>query len=113
MDFVLAAATSMLAMTAIVAVRYVAVSGGFAWLTARRLPGLYSEQGRQIRAEIGWSLISALIYGLPAGLVAFCLKEHACTEIYTDRTPDKSGGKLVNVEFDKFDRVKDPAKEGN
>jgi lathosterol oxidase len=84
MDFVLAAATSMLAMTAIVAARYVAVSGGFAWLTARRLPGLYSEQGRQIRAEIGWSLISALIYGLPAGLVAWGWQEHGWTRIYTD-----------------------------
>lgn len=29
------------------------------------------------------------------------------------RKTEKAGGKLVNVEFDKFDRVKDPAKESN
>lgn len=29
------------------------------------------------------------------------------------RKTERAGGKLVNVEFDKFDRVKDPAKESN
>lgn len=29
------------------------------------------------------------------------------------RKTERAGGKLVNVEFDKFDRVKDPAKEAN
>jgi branched-chain amino acid transport system substrate-binding protein len=32
--------------------------------------------------------------------------------VYIRRT-EKAGGKLVNAEFDKFDRVKDPAKEGS
>ena len=84
MDLVLAAAISILAMTAIVAVRYLAVSGSFAWLTSRRLPGLYAGQGRQIRREIGWSLASAAIYGLPAGLLAWGWQERGWTRIYTD-----------------------------
>ena len=84
MELVLAAATSMVAMTAIVAVRYFAVSGGFAWLTTLRLPGLYNGQGRQIRREIGWSLSSAAIYGLPAGLLAWGWQERGWTRLYTD-----------------------------
>lgn len=84
MELVWAAVISMIAMTAIVAIRYLAVSGGFAWLTTRRLPGLYDGQQRQIRQEIGWSLASAAIYGIPAGLVAWGWQEHGWTQIYTD-----------------------------
>ena len=47
---------SALAMTAIVAVRYLAASGLFAWLTRRRHPGLYAGLDAQVRREIGWSL---------------------------------------------------------
>ena len=83
MDFALAALSSMLAMTLIVAGRYLAVSGGFAWLTGRRLPGLYAGQQGQIRTEIAWSLAAAAIYGLPAGLVAWGWQEHGWTRIYT------------------------------
>jgi sterol desaturase/sphingolipid hydroxylase (fatty acid hydroxylase superfamily) len=75
---------SMLAMTAIVGIRYLAVSGGFAWLTRRRHPGLYSEQGAQIRREIGWSIASAAIYGIPAGLLAWGWQERGWTRIYSD-----------------------------
>jgi len=62
----------VLGMVVIVALRYIAVSGGFAWLTARR--GVVAgptdpvKRQRQIRSEIRWSLISAIIYGVPAGL---------------------------------------------
>ena len=75
---------AMLAMTLIVGLRYLAVSGGFAWLTRRRHPGLYARQGAQIRKEIGWSLASAAIYGIPAGLIAWGWQEHGWTRIYTD-----------------------------
>ena len=80
----LAVLVSMIAMTAIVGARYLAVSGGFAWLTRRRFPGLYGGQGRQIRREIGWSLASAGIYGAPAGLLAWGWQEHGWTRIYAD-----------------------------
>ena len=75
---------SALAMSAIVGVRYLAASGGFAWMTKRRLPGLYAGQDSQIRREIGWSLVSTLIYGVPAGIVAWGWQEHGWTQIYTD-----------------------------
>ena len=84
MDLFVAIALSMAAMTLIVGGRYVAVSGGFAWLTRRRLPGLYEGQGRQIRREIFWSLASAGIYGAPAGLLAWGWQEHGWTRVYTD-----------------------------
>jgi len=74
---------SLLAMTAIVGLRYLAVSGGFAWLTRRRQPDLYAGLSPQIRREIGWSLASAAIYGFPAGLVAWGWQEHGWTRIYT------------------------------
>ncbi|PSJ37008.1 sterol desaturase family protein [Allosphingosinicella deserti] len=75
---------AMLAMTAIVAIRYAAVSGAFAWVTERRVPGLYAGRARQIRKEIGWSLASAAIYGLPAGLLAWGWQERGWTRIYSD-----------------------------
>ncbi|WP_129794466.1 sterol desaturase family protein [Sphingosinicella sp. CPCC 101087] len=81
---VLAVLLSTFAMVAIIAGRYLAVSGGFAWLTQRRLPGLYAGQEKQIRKEIGWSLASGAIYGIPAGLVAWGWQEHGWTRIYLD-----------------------------
>lgn len=73
-----------LAMTAIVAVRYLAASGGFALVTRLRQPGLYAGQGRQIAREIGWSLASAAIYGVPAGIVAWGWQARGWTRIYSD-----------------------------
>ncbi|MBL7396114.1 fatty acid hydroxylase family protein, partial [Escherichia coli] len=55
----LAILLSALAMTAIVGVRYLLASGGFALATRLRHPGLYRGLDRQIRREIGWSLASA------------------------------------------------------
>ena len=82
MDAYLAMFVSMLAMTAIVGLRYAAVSGGFAWLTRRRFPGLYRGLGPQMRREIGWSLASAAIYGAPAGLLAWGWQAHGWTRVY-------------------------------
>lgn len=81
-----AAALSALAMTVIVGLRYLATSGAFAWATARVRPGLYAGLDRQIRAEVRWSLTSAAIYGVPAGVVAWGWQEHGWTRIYTDWT---------------------------
>lgn len=75
---------SALAMTVIVAVRYAVVSGLFAWATERVRPGLYIGLDRQIRMEIGWSLASAAIYGIPAGIVAWGWQQRGWTLIYTD-----------------------------
>ena len=81
MDMALVSAT--LGMTLIVALRYALTSGGFAWLTratgrARAVPA------GQVRAEIGWSLLSAIIYGVPAGLVWWAFEQHGLTRLYTD-----------------------------
>ncbi len=75
---------SALAMTLIVAVRYLITSGAFAWATGRVRPGLYAGLGRQIRKEIGWSLASAAVYGFPAGIVAWGWQQRGWTRIYTD-----------------------------
>lgn len=80
----LAIVLSALAMTAIVAVRYLVTSGAFAWATRRVHRGLYAGLERQIRAEIGWSLASAAIYGLPAGVVAWGWRQRGWTKIYAD-----------------------------
>ncbi len=71
-------------MTAIVAIRYLLVSGGFALATRKRHPGLYAGQRTQIGREIGWSLASAAIYGIPAGIVAWGWQTHGWTRVYTD-----------------------------
>ena len=75
---------SALAMTAIVALRYLAASGLFALATERVRPGLYARLGPQIRREIGYSLASAAIYVIPAGVVAWGWREHGWTLIYTE-----------------------------
>lgn len=81
---VASAALSAVAMTAIVALRYLATSGAFAWLTRLVRPGLYAGQIPQIRREIGYSLASAAIYGVPAGIAAWGWQQHGWTRIYTD-----------------------------
>lgn len=75
---------SALAMTLIVGVRYLVTSGLFALITAWVRPGLYAGQDRQMRREIGWSLASAAIYGIPAGVVAWGWQERGWTRIYSD-----------------------------
>ncbi|MGQ7830444.1 sterol desaturase family protein [Altererythrobacter sp. Z27] len=80
----LALAIAALSMTAIVALRYFISSGFFAWLTGRKRPGQYAALGTQIRREIGWSLASAAIYGVPAGLVAWAWQNLGWTRIYSD-----------------------------
>ena len=75
---------SALAMTVIVGVRYLITSGAFAWATRVRHRGLYQGLERQMRREIGWSLASAAIYGVPAGVVAWGWQAHGWTKIYTD-----------------------------
>jgi sterol desaturase/sphingolipid hydroxylase (fatty acid hydroxylase superfamily) len=81
---------TLVAMTLIVALRYLAVSGLFAWAAARLRPSVYApadprKRARlraQIRREIGWSLASAAIYGIPAGLALWAWTEHGATRIY-------------------------------
>ncbi|QPQ54517.1 sterol desaturase family protein [Allosphingosinicella flava] len=84
MDALPALLLSALAMTLIVGGRYLVVSGGFAMLTAWRFPGLYGGQRRQIDREIRWSLASAAIYGVPAGIAAWGWQARGWTQIYTD-----------------------------
>lgn len=73
-----------LAMTLIVGIRYLLASGAFALATRLRHPGLYAGLAPQIRREIGWSLASAAIYGVPAGIVAWGWANRGWTRIYTD-----------------------------
>jgi sterol desaturase/sphingolipid hydroxylase (fatty acid hydroxylase superfamily) len=81
--------SGMLSMVLIVAVRYLIVSGGFAALTRAVHPELSAipdaaRRRRQIRREIGWSLSAAVIYAIPAGLVATWWRHFDGTRIYTD-----------------------------
>ena len=84
MPILLAVAISTVAMIAIVGTRYLLVSGAFAAATRFRHPGLYAGLDRQIRREIGWSLASAAIYGIPAGILAWGWQNRGWTAIYTD-----------------------------
>ncbi len=77
---------SAVAMTAIVGVRYLIVSGAFAAATRARHPGLYRGLDAQMRREVWWSLASAAIYGIPAGIVAWGWQNRGWTRIYTDVT---------------------------
>ncbi|SFP86960.1 Sterol desaturase/sphingolipid hydroxylase, fatty acid hydroxylase superfamily [Sphingomonas rubra] len=81
---ILAIVLSAVAMTLIVGLRYLATSGAFAGLTRWRHPGLYQGLDPQMRREIWWSLASAGIYGVPAGIVAWGWRTHGWTRVYTD-----------------------------
>jgi hypothetical protein len=73
---------SALAMSVIVALRYLVTSGGFALWTARRFPQRLAGQRAQVRREIGWSLASAVIYGAPAGIVAWGWQQRGWTDLF-------------------------------
>jgi Delta7-sterol 5-desaturase len=73
---------SAIVMTIIVGVRYLIVSGAFALATSKIRPGLYAHLNPQIRREIAWSLASAAIYGIPAGIVAWGWQHHGWTLVY-------------------------------
>jgi Delta7-sterol 5-desaturase len=75
---------STIAMTLIIGIRYLITSGAFAWATTRRYPQLYAGFGAQIRREIFWSLASAAIYGVPAGIAAWGWQNMGWTKIYTN-----------------------------
>ena len=81
---VVALVLSVIAMTVIVGARYLAVSGAFAWLTKRRMPGFYDGRRGQIRQEIAWSLASAFIYAAPAGVLAWGWQSFGWTRIYSN-----------------------------
>lgn len=80
----LAAVLGGLAMTAMVALRYILASGAFAWVTHRMRPGLYSGMRGQIAQEIRWSMIAAVLYGAPTGLIIWGWNHHGWTRIYSD-----------------------------
>lgn len=84
-------------MTVIVAGRYLLVSGGLAWLTRRRHPGAgpaADKRRAQVAHEIRWSLVSAVIYGVPAGIVAALWRTQGWTQLY-DGTPNGVVGWLA------------------
>jgi Delta7-sterol 5-desaturase len=73
-----------LAVSVIVALRYLLASGLFALATHQLRPGLYAGRGAQIAREIRWSLLSAAIYGVPAGIVLWGWRQHGWTKITLD-----------------------------
>lgn len=75
---------SAIAMTLIVGFRYLVTSGVFAMITQRVRPGLYDTLKPQIGREIKWSILSAAIYGIPAGIVAWGWDTRGWTAIYTN-----------------------------
>ncbi|WP_246604741.1 sterol desaturase family protein [Aquisediminimonas sediminicola] len=80
----LALIASALVMSIIIFVRYVLTSGLFDWLTRRQMAGLYRGKWPQIRREGFWSLLNCIIYGVPAGIVAWGWQAHHWTRIYDD-----------------------------
>ena len=73
-----------LAVTLIVALRYLLTSGLFAYATAKMRPGLYDGKRAQIAREVRWSLLSAAIYGVPAGIVLWGWRHHGWTQMTAD-----------------------------
>ncbi|MBV7257893.1 sterol desaturase family protein [Pacificimonas sp. WHA3] len=76
----------ILGFTAIIALRYLTVSGAFAFVTSRARPGLHASarSRKQQRAERRWSLIAALCYAAPAALAFWTWREFGWTLVYTD-----------------------------
>ncbi len=72
------------ATSVIVFLRYLVACSFFAYCTKVHMPRLYQDRGPQIRREIAWSAISAVIYGVPVGIALWAWNEHGLTLIYTD-----------------------------
>lgn len=70
--------------SAVVALRYFLASGLFAWATERIHPNHYAGMKGQIAREMRWSVLSAAIYGVPAGIVFWLWQNHGYARIYTD-----------------------------
>lgn len=70
-------------MSLIVGIRYLMISGALAAWTRAAGRGRPVPRA-QIRAEIRWSLLSALIYGVPAGLTYWAWNRHGLTALYWD-----------------------------
>ena len=84
MQFAIPILLSAVAMSIIVGVRYLIASGGFALMTRIKHPGLYAGLEPQMRREIYWSLASAAIYGVPAGIIAWGWNNLGWTLVYRD-----------------------------
>lgn len=80
----IAAAMGVAVMICVIALRYLVTSGAFALLTMALRPGLYRGLDKQIHKEIRWSIASAAIYGVPAGILAWGWNTRGWTQIYTD-----------------------------
>lgn len=78
----LALAIASITTALIVWIRYLIVSGFFAYCTKVQAPGLYRGLERQIGREIYWSTLSAMIYGIPAGAMLWLWAAHGGTAIY-------------------------------
>ncbi|MDT8438243.1 MAG: sterol desaturase family protein [Wenzhouxiangellaceae bacterium] len=86
-----ALAATFAGLTAIIALRYALISGLFYWLLWHRpehsVRAIKLMEGRPaagaVRREIGWSLLSSLIYAAPAAVV-FELWRQGGTAVYTD-----------------------------
>lgn len=82
---------TFLGLTVIIAFRYVLISGLFYWLLWKRPPervrAIKLMQGQpgpgSVRREIGWSMLSSVIYAAPAAVV-FELWRAGGTAVYTD-----------------------------
>jgi len=82
---------TFLGLAAIIALRYVLISGLFYWLLwarpAEKVRAIKLMRGRPergvVRREIGWSLVSSLIYAAPAAVV-FELWRLGGSAVYTD-----------------------------
>ncbi len=84
MNIIAAIAISIIAMSAIIAVRYYISSGFFAWLTSRKYVNYHTKLTQQMSREKYYSLLSAFIYGAPAGIVAWGWDNLGWTLIYTN-----------------------------
>jgi sterol desaturase/sphingolipid hydroxylase (fatty acid hydroxylase superfamily) len=78
--------SAILVFSVIVGLRYLAVSGAFAWLTRRVRPGLI-DTPRSLRQQVlerRWSLFAAFIYGAPGGFAFWTWEQFGWTRVYTE-----------------------------
>jgi branched-chain amino acid transport system substrate-binding protein len=76
------------------------------------IDGALKKTGRDVSGDKVMAALKGLQFESPRGPIEIDAATRDIVQTVYIRRTERVNGELVNVEFDQFDKVKDPAKEG-